>query len=316
MGSAGHGTIRGVLAIILGLVSAAAYGASDFVAGLSARFVHYAAIALLTQIVAATASLVIAFIAPGTSDLSAWAWGALSGLGSGLGTIALYRGLATGQMNVVAPISAAVAAVIPVAVGLASGERPSLVVLGGIAVLLPAIALISTTGPADPEPPTPAAEPTPGGSGEVAVRVRRLRAGALDGVLAGIGFGALFVALSQASDTSGMWPSAAGQLAALLTIAVYAALTIGLAGAVSMLRDSARGPRLGAIAAGVGSAVAIVAYLIASRHGFLVVVSVLTSLYPAGTVLLARLVLHERASRLQGAGLALAACGVALVAAG
>ena len=245
---------------MLGLVSAAAYGAGDFVAGLSARYVHYAAIALLTQLVAAGCSVGIAAATPGTSDASAWLWGSLSGLGSGLGTIALYRGLATGQMNVVAPISAAVAAVIPVAVGLVSGERPSLVVLCGIAVLLPAIALISTTGPAA-APATPSPPEHPPGSGEVAVRVRRLRAGAVDGVLAGVGFGALFVFLSRASDSSGMWPSAAGQLAALVAIATYVALTLGSVRAAAIVRESSRGPRLGAVAAGVLAEASLYVYL-------------------------------------------------------
>src|SRR6202035_829329 len=102
-------------------------------------------------------------------------WGLVSGLGGGVGTLVLYRGLARGQMSVVGPVSAVGAAVVPVAVGLALGERPSLLTAAGVLVALPAIVLVAASG---------------------SVR-GRLAAGLSDGLVAGLAFGILFVGLAQ-----------------------------------------------------------------------------------------------------------------------
>ncbi len=116
-------------------------------------------------------------------------WGALAGIGSGLGGAFLYRGLAAGRMGVVAPISAVGAAILPVVVGVGTGERPELLVWLGIAAAVPGIWLVSRE---------------PGGDGSLA-------AGLVDGVLAGVGFGLLFAAIGQVPESAGYWPLAVAQ---------------------------------------------------------------------------------------------------------
>jgi drug/metabolite transporter (DMT)-like permease len=112
---------------------------------------------------------------PGPS-LRAVAWGLASGLAGGAGTLVLYRGLARGQMSVVGPVSAVGAAVVPVAAGVALGERPSMLAVAGVLVALPAIVLVAASG---------------------SVR-GKLGAGLLDGLAAGVAFGILFIGLAQA----------------------------------------------------------------------------------------------------------------------
>ena len=128
----------------------------------------------------------------------------LSGLGSGAGTVFLYRGLATGRMAVVAPVSAVGAAVIPVVVGLATGERPSVLTMLGIVLALPGIWLVARAV----EQPELAAD--------------RASSGLVDGLLAGVGFGLLFVALGQVPDGAGFWPLATSQSVALVAVALMA----------------------------------------------------------------------------------------------
>lgn len=284
-----------MLAVVLGLTTAVAYGASDFLAGLMSRRMHYAVIGTVAQLTAMVSVLLVLPLAGGTPSPAGLAWGALSGVGAGVGSFALYRGLGKGRMNVVAPISAAGSAILPVGVGLLLGERPSLVTLVGVVLLVPAIALISMTG----------------GSGG------RLAEGTWDGLLAGAGFGLLFVALAQAGDDTGLWPTAAGGVVSFLVLLVFLLIARRrgpLRGAETDRPDTS--VWLGAVAAGVLGAVATTTYLLATRVGLLVVVAVLAALYPAVTVMLARVVLKETASRVQLLGLLLAAAGVVAIAVG
>lgn len=284
-----------MLVVVLGLTTAVAYGASDFLAGLMSRRMHYAVVGTIAQLTAMLSVLLVLPLAGGAPSPAGLAWGALSGVGAGIGSVALYRGLGRGRMNVVAPISAAGSAILPVGVGLLLGERPSPLTLIGVVLLVPAVALISMTG----------------GSGG------RLADGSWDGLVAGAGFGLLFVALAQAGDDTGLWPTAAGGVASfsvLLGFLLLARRRGPLAGARPGRPDGR--VRLGAVAAGVLGAVATTTFLLASRVGLLVVVSVLAAVYPAVTVILARVVLKETASRVQLLGLVLAAAGVLAIAVG
>jgi drug/metabolite transporter (DMT)-like permease len=212
----------------------------------------------------------------------------------------LYRGLATGRMGVVAPVSAVGAAVVPVVVGVATGERPSLLVTIGIVVALPAIWLVART----PETPSAALAE---GQADDSTGVRST--GLIDGLLAGLGFGLLFVALGQVPDDAGLWPLATAQVAALATIAALA----------TALRapwlPTAASEWWGA-AAGLVASAAVLMFLLATQADLLTISAVLTSLYPAVTILLAALVLRERIYRAQGAGLLLCGVAVSLVVAG
>jgi drug/metabolite transporter (DMT)-like permease len=271
------------VAVLLALVSAFAYGLSDFVGGLVSRRASVWSVAVVLQSSSAVATALICPFVDGAVSEADLAWGTLSGVGSGLGVCFLFRGFTRGRMAVVAPLSAVGAAVLPFVVGLAVGERPSTLDLIGIAVALPGIWLVSS-GEAPP------------GSGRVAVS-----SGVGDGLLAGVGFGVMFVALAQVGDAAGLWPVALGQLVSALTAA----------GLAVVLRASWRpGGRTlwPAAAAGPLGALAVVAYTLSSREGLLSVSAVLSSLYPAATILLAATVLHERVRRPQVLGLVL--CGV------
>ena len=291
-----------MVAVSLSLLAAVAYGVSDFLSGVASRAVHYARVALLVQLVMTLSTWAVVAIFGGTASQGAVVWGLVAGLGTSAGTVLLYRGLGAGQMNVVAPLSAATAALVPVIVGLVLGERPSWLVLVGVLLIIPAIWLISAT------PPQPGS-------------TARFAEGAVDGLLAGVGFALSFIALDRAPDDAGLWPAAWAQLSALAVIAVAAPLIVRASRRASVSEQAVAGRLsrrsvLPAATAGVLGAVAVASFLFASRSGLLVVASVLTSLYPAITVLLAAGFLGERTVRVQVVGLALASTGVVLVAVG
>ncbi len=182
----------------------------------------------------------------------------------------------------------------PVLVGTLGGERLSLLVWGGILAALPGIWLVSRT-PADPL--------------ETGAPRESVAAGAVDGALAGVGFGLLFAALGQVPDQAGWWPLAVCQAAS-----VPAVVLLALALSADWV-PRGRPVRLAVLCGPLGAA-ATGGFLLATQSGFLTVAGVLTSLYPASTVLLAALVLHEKVHRAQGLGLALCGVAIACVAAG
>jgi drug/metabolite transporter (DMT)-like permease len=278
-----------VTTVLLALLGAASYGVSDFVGGMFGKRASAWAVAATGGVGGAVVSVVLALLHSGDPTAGDLAWGAGAGVGSGVGTAFLYRGLASGRMGVVAPVSGVLAVVLPVVVGVVTGERPGALVWLGIAAAVPAIWLVAR------EPTT-----TAGGAGG---------SGARDGVLAGIGFGGLFACLGQVPDSAGFWPLAMAQLAGLVVIALAATAL----GATWVPRHAAA---WGGGLAGLLGGVATWAFLVATHHGLLSVAAVLTSLYPAFTVLLAALVLRERVHRVQAAGLALGGVAVVLVALG
>jgi uncharacterized membrane protein len=240
--------------------------------------------------------VVLALVIDGDASRTDLLWGMLSGIGSGAGSAFLYRGFATGRISVVAPVSAVGAALVPVAVGLATGERPSSLVWIGIVIALPGIWLVARV-------------PEPDEHDQLGQHPAQARTGLVDGVLAGLGFGLLFVATGQIPEGAGLWPVAAGQTTALVVIVMVA----------TALRaawvPTAATEWWGAFA-GVLAAVAVLAYLLSTQTGLLTVAAVLTSLYPAFTIVLAAAVLKERIFPPQAVGLALCGSAVALVAAG
>jgi drug/metabolite transporter (DMT)-like permease len=223
----------------------------------------------------------LAFGAPEPS-LRAVAWGLASGLGGGAGTLVLYRGLARGQMSVVGPLSAVASAAVPVAAGLALGERPSVLAAAGVLVALPAIVLVAASGP-----------------------VRgKMGAGFADGLAAGAAFGVMFIGLAQAG-ANGLWPVASEQTGSMLLI-----LAIALRSRESLLVPVRTAVK--PVLVGVSGMAATLLYFYATHFSMMATAAVLVSLYPGVTVLLARMLLHERFSPVQRAGLSL--CTVAVVA--
>jgi drug/metabolite transporter (DMT)-like permease len=274
--------------LLLSLGSALAYGVSDFVAGVLSRRASPWAVAAASQAAAAALVLAVAAADRGDPGAAGLAWGVLAGLGNGAGNVFLYRGLGAGRMAVVAPLSAIAAAGLPVLVGLAGGERPGLLPLGGVLAALPAVWLVSGGGSA-----------LRGAGG----------ADVVNGLLAGVGFGVQFSALGQVPRSGGLAPLAVCQGVSVATIVIAA----GVLAAPWVPRD--RASRLGAVA-GLLAGAATVCFQLAAQRGLLSVASVVASLYPAVTVVLAAAALRERIGRAQGAGLALAAAAVALIAAG
>ena len=277
------------MSILLSLAAALSYGLSDFNGGLFSRRGGAWAVSLLAQL-GGTALVLLVVLAdggsPGATDL---AWALLAGVANGFGTAFLYRGLSSGRMGVVAPVSGVGSVLVPVVVGLATGERPGALVWLGVLVAFPAIWLVSRE---------PVDGPTTGSG-----------SGLADGVLAGLGFGTLFAALAQIPAEAGFLPLALNQLVA--------------GGAIIVVATTLRQPwvprnryALGGLVSGALGALATGLFQVATQHGYLTVAAVITSLYPAFTVLLAATVLREHVHRTQAFGLALCAGAVVMVAAG
>lgn len=276
------------MAVALALLSALAYGTSDFCAGLVSRRWSAGAAAGMTVLTEVAFAAVSVVVLPGHGPtVRAVVWGVASGLGGGTGTIALYRGFAEGSMTIVATLSGVLAAVVPVIVGLVLGNHLSPGAAVGIVIAVPAIALVSWT---------------PGSA-----RGDRHGAAAVFGILAGLGFALLFVGLDRAGTRAGAWPLLPGQATGLCLVSPFALRALRRAG-----RPGA-GDVLLVMCAGVLGGAAALLFLLATGHGELSIVAVIAALYPAFTVLLARAVLHERWSRSQAAGLGVAVASIVLV---
>jgi drug/metabolite transporter (DMT)-like permease len=286
------------VAVLLGLASALVYGAADFLGGMQARRSGALAVVVWSQL-AGLALLLMALplVSPSPPRPSDLGWGALGGVGGGAGVALLYRGLSVGRMSVVAPVTAAGAAVIPVLVGISFGERPGVLAVAGVALALAAIVGVSSAAQA--EPSSGSADPV-GGSGR--------RPGLAEAMGAGLGFALFFICLDRASDGAGLWPLLAARTS--VVVAWLAAVT-----SRACMRPA---PGTYATVAAVGAVdmLANLLYLQAVRAGLLSLVVVLVSLYPVSTVVLARVVLAERLTRVQLVSLGAAASGVALIAVG
>ena len=288
-------------AVGFALVSAFVYGLSDFAGGVTSRRTSAWGVAVAGAVSAfVVVGLVVAFdpAVPGRSDTL---WAVLAGVGSGFGGGFLYRGFAAGQIAVVAPVSAVGAAVLPAVVGFGLGERLGSLPTLGVLLALPGIVLVSR------EPGAAAARrEARRTSGE---RGPRWADGLVDGLLGGAGFGLLFIALGQVSDDAGFAPLGIAQLVGIVTLVLVATVVGG-----SWRPD--RTAWIGGAVAGTAAAGANLAYQVSVQQGFLTVSAVLTALYPAVTVVLAALVLRERITASQGAGLAVCGAAVLLVASG
>ncbi len=281
------------MAVVLALFSALAYGLSDFVGGIVSRRTSAWSVAVVGQVSSTLCTGAAALFIVGDPTATDFRWALLAGLGGGAGTGFLYRGFSSGRMSVVAPVSAVGAAVVPVLAGTLTGERLSPLVWVGILAALPGIWLVSSS-PEDPLEPR---------------RRVSFAAGLVDGILAGLGFGLLFAALGQIPDTAGWWPLTLCQAVSVLAVVALAtALRAPWVPRDRVVRLAALAGPLGAAATGL--------FLLSTQHGFLTVAGVLSSLYPASTVLLAAVLLHERVHRTQGIGLGLCALAVVLVATG
>jgi drug/metabolite transporter (DMT)-like permease len=345
-----------MLAIVLALAAAAGFGGSDFAAGLAARGASVIRVTIVAEVTAAALGLLIVpwLGAPPPSPAST-AWAAAAGVSGVCGAMALYLGFRHAAFSVASSLSAVGSAALSVLAGLLFGERPGTVVLAGIALALPAIAAVSASqarharqagdvrpgqnaqhrqtgevrpghdvqdGPESGGAPAPRAEAAVAGangaggaeipqaySRDGRAATGRHLAGVGYGLLAGAGFAMYFIGLSRAGPGSGLWPVLVAQLAALAGAVAAGAVT-------RQLRPPAARALPLAAATGIGGVAGTACFFAATHAGLLAVTAVITSLYPAVTIVFARLMLGERLTPVRLAGLCLAAGSVALIAAG
>jgi drug/metabolite transporter (DMT)-like permease len=277
------------VAIFLALLSSAMWGTSDFCGGTLSRRRPAIAVVTLSSLIGVTAVVVGAAVtgkfSAGTGFIG---WGLLAAAAGSVGIAAFYRALATGTMGVVAPI-AALGVVVPVVVGLAQGNRPSAAQAVGIAIAI--IGVVLASGP----------ELQRGENARAAARPLLLAG------VAAVGFGIVFVALAHGAESSTVMT-----LLVMRATSAVVMTSLSLATATSLRFARSDVPLL--LVIGLFDLGANVTFAYASQHGLLAVVSVLSSLYPAVTVVLARLVHVERLARVQLVGVLGAVAGVVLIA--
>ncbi|WP_344650988.1 EamA family transporter [Cryptosporangium japonicum] len=275
--------------MLLAAGSALVYGVGDYCGGTAGKRAPAVAVTVVAKVSAFPLLLVITLLlgaetAPSAADLG---WAALAGL-AGVGAVVLfYKAMSAGAMAVVAPVTAAASAVLPVIVGILVDGSPGTVPLLGVGCAVVAIALVSAGG-GRPAHVTPA----------------------LVGlaVVAGVGFGLFFVLLDRVHPGTGQWPLVVAQVAAILALVVLS----------SVRRERMSVPRAAlpfALAAGAFDTVANVLYVLANNSGQLALVAPLASLYPASTVVLALVLDREKVRGWQLLGLGLAGTALALLAA-
>lgn len=276
--------------VALGALVALAYGSGDFLGGISAKRLPTVTVLLVSQSFGLAVALVLVVaLRDARPDAHVFVLSAAAGVVAVVALGLLFRGLALGRMSIVAPLSAIGGGVLPVAWGLLRGERPSALALAGVGVALIAAAIVGRGAEHDP-------------AGTISPRLElALGAGA------GLGFGVVFILFAESSSGSGMWPVLIARCASVPVLAI-AAIVLGHSPRIART-DLA--PVAGAGLCDVGANALVV---LAVRRGLLSLVAPVASLYPATTVVLARLVLHERIGRQRAGGLALGLVGLALIA--
>ncbi|HET8794949.1 MAG TPA: DMT family transporter [Arthrobacter sp.] len=273
---------------ILALGSALFYGIADYAGGLLSRRADPTLVALIGQVGALVLTLAVTPFVP-TPDLQLQdvAWGALSGVGTGMGMVFLYRGLSHGSMSVVVPLVAVGGTAIPVLIGVTLlGDRPSAPAWLGIAFALPALWLISVTR-----------------SGGGATHA----SGAFDALLSSLGIALQYIALAQAGDGAGLWPIVAGRVAASIAILPLARRTL------TGFRNLSLSMVLAAALIGGTAALALTLYMLAAQLQLTTIAVVLSSLYPVIPVLLGITLLREKLTGRQILGLIGAGTAVILI---
>lgn len=271
-------------AVMFGLISAVTWGAGDFSGGMAVKRTNPYGVVISAHVMSLFMMAALALIfGEKIPPLIDWLWGGAAGLCGGVGLALLYRALATGQMSVAAPVSALVAASLPVLVSAFSGGLPRLMTLIGFAFALTAVWLIS------------------GGVG-IEIHLNHLYLP----VIAGLTFGAFFVFLHYGSSTSIFWTLAATRVASITSLLGYCIVTredwIPTRNSWGLIAMSS-----------VLDAAGNTFYALSARLGRMDVAAVLGSLYPGSTVLLAWFVLKERLSRVQTFGILIALAAIVLI---
>jgi drug/metabolite transporter (DMT)-like permease len=287
-----------MLTVVVGLTSALIFGAADFLGGLASKRMS----AVLTTAIAALTGLVLLVVAlpvaGGVWSTDAVLLGAASGIAGATAIGLLYACLAIGPMSILAPLTGVVSAIVPLTVGLVQGEQFAPIGYLALGLALVAVILVGFV----PE------------KGAVRPSLR----GVLMAIGSGIAIGVFLIIIDQTPDDSGIVPIVANRA----TNATIMFTLTGVLAVVGWMRGRRSGQknagwRAGlpfAIACGVIDAIANLGLLLGMRIGELSVMAVLTALYPAGTIILAAIVLRERIAVVQYAGLALAIVAAAMLA--
>ena len=281
-----------MIAILLGLGSGLCWGVGDFLGGLQSRRLPVMSVTLWSQFAGGVAIALVLISMEEPLHNGGIAWAALGGVCGVVGLLSFYRGLAVGPMSIVAPVSAC-GAIVPLIVSTLLGRLPGLWAILGIAVAMAGVVLVSLSGQED------------------GTSSANLRLGLLLAFAAATGFGFFFVFLDWArgAGTSPLWTVG---IARLVSVALIVAVAL-----IGRIHVPWPGSRIGKVAlVGIFDTSANVLFVLAASVGNLAVVSVLGSVYPVSTVILARVVLKERLAFRQGSGVVLALAGVALMAVG
>jgi len=275
------------LSYLLAVLSAGAYGAADFLGGLATKRSTPYSVVVFSQFAGLVLVLIaLPFLPHAAPTARDFAWGAASGLAGGVGVALLYRGLAIGVMSVVAPVTAVCSVIIPLVVGIAQGERPAGQAIAGVLLAIVAIVLVSQSDHAEPG--------------------KRATTGLAIAIASGICIGVFLVLLQRTGPSAGLWPLVAARVVSVCCFIVVATVVR------EKLRLTQRAAPL-VISGGALDMVANILYLLAVRQGPLGIVATLASLYPASTVVLARLLLRERLRAVQLGGVVCATVAIVLI---
>jgi len=267
-----------VFSCLLAVIASFAYGAADFCGGLAAKRTALYAVVIFSQLAGLVlVVLALPFLPPSSPTALDFAWGAGAGVAGGVGVAWLYRALAKGVMSVIAPVTAVCAVIVPLLVGVALGERPSLRAMIGVLLAVVAIVLVSQSGVKAAATAVPLA------------------------IASGIAIGLFLVCLARSGPPAGLWPLIAARVVA-----------VSLFSTIRFEKPSRASLPL-VIGGGALDMLANVLYVLAVRRGMLSIVATLTSLYPASTIILARVVLRERLRVVQQAGVICAVAAIVLI---
>lgn len=278
--------------LLLGLASALSWGAGDFAGGMASRATGMVAALLATQVIGLLAALaLLAITNEAAPPPAALAWAVVAGVTGVLGLAAFFRALAVGSMSLVAPLVAVTGAGLPVGFGVLTGERLDPLQVIGVAFALGAVGLVSRP------------------SGRHAGESPPARAGLPLVLLAGIGFAGFFIFLDRAQALGGQtwWPILAARSGGLL-------VPIALLAAHREARRPQRRILPLLVVASLGDLGGNTFFVLANGVTGLGVATVLSSLYPVTTAVLAWLILHERLAQVHLAGVGLAVLGIVLIA--
>jgi drug/metabolite transporter (DMT)-like permease len=272
--------------IVYGLISALSWGAGDFSGGLATKRSNVYGVIAISQLFGVTLLIVLAILFKDTfPPLDHCLWAIVAGISGSLGIIALYRALATTRMGIAAPVSAVVTAGVPVIFALFTQGIPTTHKLIGFVIALVSVWLISQSD-----------------GGRIQLKDLTLP------LLSGLGFGFFLTLLTQANSISTLWSLVIARFASLSMIISVILVT-------KQVWRPASSQYVTIALAGILDAGGNLFYSLAAQTGYLAQAAILSSLYPAATVMLAMVVLREKLHRIQLVGVVLALVAIGLIAA-